>query len=73
MSDGGLWPAPEPVLVIEAFRKIFRESPSFLITVPTGYNGVIDDYLFGARVPGPTTSMFGSWSVLTAATTGARK
>ena len=37
--------------MIEAFRKIFRESPSFLITVSTGYNGAMDDYLFvaGAR------------------------
>jgi hypothetical protein len=37
-------------LVHKAFQKIFKESPSFLITVPTGYNEVMDNLLFDTRL-----------------------
>lgn len=33
-------------LVEKAFRKVFRESLSFLITVPVGYNETMDRFLF---------------------------
>jgi hypothetical protein len=39
-------------LVEKAFQKVFMESSSFLITVPVGYNEVLDNLLFESkRVP----------------------
>lgn len=32
-------------LVIDAFNKLFEESPEFLVTVPTGYNNICDGFL----------------------------
>ena len=33
-------------LAEKAFRKVFKESQSFLITVPVGYNKIVDRFLF---------------------------
>jgi hypothetical protein len=43
--------AADPPLVSKAFRKLFRESPNFLITVPVGFNEFLDDLLFGTAMP----------------------
>lgn len=41
-----------PELGPAAFRKVFEESPRFLVTVPSGYNPRMDDFLFGGgKVP----------------------
>jgi len=44
VNDYGL--TVDHALVEKAFRKVFRESPSFLVTVPFGYNETMDRYLF---------------------------
>jgi hypothetical protein len=36
----------DSTLAEKAFRKVFKESQSFLITVPVGYNETLDDFLF---------------------------
>jgi hypothetical protein len=37
--------AGDPQLNRKAFQKLFAESPNFLVTVPGGFNSIMDDYL----------------------------
>jgi hypothetical protein len=49
-GDYGISESPE--LTLAAFRKVFDESPQFLVTVPTGYNRRMDSFLFdSAAIP----------------------
>lgn len=38
-----------PKLVSEAFSKLFKQCNKFLITVPTGYNKICDEFLLGSH------------------------
>jgi hypothetical protein len=49
-GDYGIQEGPEHG--VAAFQKVFEECPQFLITVPSGYNRRVDDFLFsGGGVP----------------------
>jgi hypothetical protein len=37
--------AEQPILAIRALEKILAESPCFLVTMPLGYNNVVDKYI----------------------------
>jgi hypothetical protein len=50
LSDYGL--PVDHSLAVKALRKVFQESPAFLITVPAGYNQALDEFFFEhGRVP----------------------
>jgi hypothetical protein len=46
-SDYGSSETPKSAL--DAFRKVFEDSPQFLLTVPAGYNPRVDELLFAGR------------------------